>query len=142
MGWSSAFVLVPTDNDLKRALQVVKAHNEHDGPDVGEVLVRLDVVEVPRKKVCRRDLGTGNTVTSLPILFFGAGPARSFRFSAPSGFDQVPAPGRPTTIYKEFICFDLISCSQIQSNPTPLLLFLLLILTYSITPLLFFLNLI
>ena len=65
MGWSSAFVLVPTDNDLKRALEVVKAHNEHDGPDVGEVLVRLDVVEVPRKKVCRRDLGTGNTVRIL-----------------------------------------------------------------------------
>jgi len=65
MGWSSAFVLVPTDNDLKRALEVVKAHNEHDGPDVGEGLVRLDVVEVPRKKVCRRDLGTGNTVRIL-----------------------------------------------------------------------------
>jgi hypothetical protein len=65
MGWSSAFVLVPTDNDLQRALEVVKAHNEHDGSDVGEVLVRLDVVEVPRKKVCRRDLGTGDTVRIL-----------------------------------------------------------------------------
>jgi len=65
MGWSSAFMIVPTDDDLKRALEVVKTHNEHDGPDVGEVLVRLDVVQVPRKKVCRRDLVTGDTVRIL-----------------------------------------------------------------------------
>jgi hypothetical protein len=65
MGWRSAFVIVPTDDHLKRALEVVKAHNTHDGPDVGEVLVHLDVVEVPRKKVCRRCLGTGDTVRIL-----------------------------------------------------------------------------
>lgn len=65
MGWSSAFVIVPTDDDLKRALEVAKAHNEHDGPDVGEELLHFDVVEVPRKRVCRRDLGTGDTVRIL-----------------------------------------------------------------------------
>jgi hypothetical protein len=71
MGWSSAFVVVPTDNDLKRALEVVKAHNEHDGPDAGEVLVRLVVVDVPRIKVSRsKSFGTGAT---LRILVFGSG---------------------------------------------------------------------
>jgi hypothetical protein len=38
MGWRSAFVIVPTDDDLKRALEVVKAHNTHTGPDAGEEL--------------------------------------------------------------------------------------------------------
>jgi hypothetical protein len=71
MGRSSAFVIVPTDNDLQRALQVVKAHNEHDGPDAGEALVRLVVVDVPRIKVSRsKRFGTAAT---LRILVFGSG---------------------------------------------------------------------
>jgi len=71
MGRSSAFVLVPTDDDLKRALEVAKAHNEHDGTDAGEPLVSLAVVDVPRTKVSRsKSFGTDAT---LRVLVFGSG---------------------------------------------------------------------
>ena len=36
------------------------------------------------------------------IFTFGSGPARSFRFSAPSGFDHIPAPFPETILSKEF----------------------------------------
>jgi hypothetical protein len=70
MGWKSAFVLVQTDNSLKCALEVVKAHNTHTGPDAGEELVDLCVADVPRTKVSRSArLGTGDTVR---VLIFGS----------------------------------------------------------------------
>jgi hypothetical protein len=63
------------------------------------------------------------------FLTFGSGPARSFRFSAPSGFDHVPAPGRQTIIYKEIRNRKCISAFGNQFHFTThisiLLLFLL-----------------
>ena len=71
MGWRSVFVIVQTDKELRRALQVVKAHNEHDGPDCGETLVGLCVVDVPRTKVSRSvKYGSDPTIR---VLVFGSG---------------------------------------------------------------------
>jgi hypothetical protein len=71
MGWRSAFVVVETDDDLERALEVVRAHNAHTGDDAGEELRQLCVVDVPRTKVSRsKRLGSGETVR---VLVFGSG---------------------------------------------------------------------
>lgn len=91
MGWRSAFVVVRSDAELLRALEIVKAHNAHDGPDCGESLISLAVVDVPRLKVSRA--AKYGAAATIRVLVFGSGggmwaPDGTLPWFGRAGFDM------------------------------------------------------